>query len=172
MNRVVVRAVFILCIPSILCAAEERLMPSVESSKINLSFKVDGRAILVTVRNESQLALTAGTLYCAPYRLNLPRPTAAPNGRKWCSSDSDSLPETSNPIADYLVSKRRSEESLALLTNPQFCTRPEPTLFYIRETIIPTKAKDLYFEAYNSYPQLVDCRLQDLRGREKRIWEF
>ena len=172
MNRAVVRAFFILCLPGILCAEEVRLMPSVESSKVHLSFKVDGRAILVTVRNESQLALTAGTLYCSPYVLNQPRPAAAPNGRKWCYSESDLVPATSSDIDAYVVSKMRSDEATAREINPQFCTPPGPTIFYVRETIVPKKAKELYFETGGAGPQLVDCRLQDLRGREKRMWEF
>ena len=160
-------------LPESTFANDERLMRSTESAKVSLAYKIDGRAIFLTARNESALVVTSGTLYCLPYVLNRPRPWSAPDGRKWCYSNLDPVRNTGDKsIDDYLHLKERADEALVRLVNPQVCASPEPTLFNFKEKIFSKKTKELYFELYEPQPRLVDCRLQDLRGRETKVWEF
>lgn len=152
-------------------AGEDRLFPSSESASVTMTLKIDGRAIVVGVKNDSRLAITGGTVYCAPFLLSRPRPRLAPDGRKWCYSKLD-MPAGSSQMDSYVQGRLLADEMLARQTNPQTCVPPEPSLFSVNEIIFPKKVKEFYFETGPSSPPAMDCRLEDLRGRERKAWEF
>ena len=139
-------------------AESDKLLLSEHSSKIKMSFRVDGKAVRASVVNQSPLALTSGTLVCAPYDLNHPRPKVAPDGRKICA-------EIGNPF----------EASLALNMTPRSCVLDmeiDALRFPFETTVLPGKSQEVYAEVYRVSFPVTSCRLEDLRGREKKIWDF
>ena len=72
----------------------------------------------------------------------------------------------------YAQSRLFVDEMLARKINPQICVPPEPWLFSLNEIIFPKKVKEFYFETGPASPPAMDCRLDDLRGRERKVWEF
>lgn len=132
--------------------AEERLLLPEHSKEITMSFRVDGGAVRATITNLGQLALTSGALVCAPYDLNQPRP------KKYevCENIID-------PMESYVAIRAKT------------CVFSFETVvrrFPFDGTVLPKKSKERYFELYSSANPVTSCRLEDLRGREKRLWDF
>ncbi len=72
-------------------AESDKLLLSEYASKIDMSFRVDGKAIRATVVNKSSQVVTSGALVCAPYDVGRPRPKMGPDGRKVCEEIGESL---------------------------------------------------------------------------------
>ncbi len=133
-------------------AAEDRLLLTEHSKEITMKFRVDGRAVRATITNQGQLVLTSGALVCAPYDLNQPPPKRF----QVCELIND-------PIESIAAMRTKTCVFLHEVVVRQFS---------FEETIAPKKSKELYFEVYGgSYP-VNSCRLENLRGREKRLWDF
>ncbi len=135
---------------------EEKLLPSAEEAKIKMSWKLDGRAQLVIVKNDSRLVLTHAYLVCKPYDSTKPLPKRAPSGKVWCST----LP----PTLMSLKEQYEIEDGL--------CARQESFNRYLDEAVLPGKSKEFYFETHVKELPPVGCRLENLRGREPKFWEF
>lgn len=131
---------------------QDKLLPSEEATKISLSLRRDGRALLITVKNDSRLALTSADLVCELYDSSKPLPKFATNGREWCVSPKDNLDE-------YFRQGGK-------------CEHPNPYSWSIPEPVLPGKSKEFYFETPNGRLPPVRCASMDLRGRARKLWEF
>ncbi len=135
---------------------QEKLLPSAESTEISLTWHMDGRAQLVTVKNDSRLVLTWAYLVCEIYNSTQPLPKRAPSGKKWCSI--------------YPVSLMSHEEQNDIIYNQ--CDHPYAHKRSLDKTVLPGKSQEFYFETPDGELPPVSCKLEDLRGRAPKFWEF
>lgn len=136
-------------------AQEDRLIPTEEKSKLSMSWRLDGKAQLITIKNESNLVLTSAKLFCELYDSSKALPKFAPNGREWCAKN---LP----PLAQ-----------LQQLQNK--CVFPDPierSLSHSEFPLLPGKSKEFYLELIDGREIPVSCRLEKARGRAKRFLDF
>ena len=132
--------------------AQDKLLLTEHSREITMNFRIDGGAVRAMITNQGQLALTSGTLVCAPYDLNQPRPKRYED----CESIVD-------PIESYAAMKTKTCVHSIQIVEQRFP---------FEGIVLPKKSKELYFELYSSTFPVTSCRLEGLRGREKRLWDF
>ena len=138
--------------------AQDRLIPSEDVAKIQLTYRFDGRALSVSVANGSQLVITGGAIACAPFDQSRPRPRLAPNGKEWCWSQGEPLD---------LAFSQQARGGFG-----KVCEFSEPISYSINETVGVRKTRTLYFEAPAGRHVATFCEAKDLRGRNPKFWEF
>lgn len=128
-------------------------------AKVGLTFRVDGPAVRAKIRNGSPIAVTSGKLVCAAYDMSVQR-RQAPDGRVVCDD-----------IADPRQRLAAIDERVLRASSGCLLERELISANRFEQTVLPGKEEELYFEFGVIYP-IVSCRLDELRGREKKLWEF
>ena len=129
---------------------EDQLLPTAAVAKMDVRYTADGRALHVTIKNDSALALTAGKVVCDKYDSKLPKPRVASTGFPWCSGE---------------------EAGVFISGAYKRCEYNSPYLAWFDETIKPGKSKELYFELKDYQVPVLRCEIKDLRGRAAKFWE-
>lgn len=137
--------------------AEDRLMPSNELAQVRMKLHVDGNAILVNLKNNSQLTITSGEIQCQLLDPSKPSNGRASNGQEWCTPGGN--------VDAYL------DQQIRLGRTGQKCAHPNPYGFDFSERLAPGKSKELYFEVPPGRMPPRMCSLQNLRGRPTKFWE-
>ena len=130
--------------------AEDPFISTAETRKISVQYASDVRALHVTIKNESSLLLTAGTLVCDKYDRKLAQPKIASTGFEWCSGR----------ISDTISGRFKN------------CEYGSPYLNFFEETVKPGKTKTLYFELEDYQVPVQQCEVKELRGRAAKLWDF
>lgn len=139
------------------CADDrDQLIPGKEAAKVSVKWVADSGAIRAKVTNESNLAITGGKLACELVDPSKPMPKLTSSGTEWCVSP--------HKLDDYLAQQLR--------IGSQKCEHADPYDFDINEKVLPGKTKELYFEVPRGRRAPVICKLESMRGRAKRIWDF
>lgn len=130
--------------------AEDPFISTAETRKISVQYASDVRALHVTIKNESTLLVTAGTLVCDKYDRKLARPVIASTGFPWCTVK----------LSDMISGRNKN------------CEYDSPVINYFEEAIKPGKTKTLYFELEAYQIPVVFCEVKELRGRVAKLWDF
>lgn len=136
---------------------EEKLLPSEEAAKISMTWRLDGRSLLVNIKNDSRLSLISAELDCKVYDTSKPIPKFAPNGDEVC---------VSGPNLEDLFQKQRLRQL------GKECVYKYPFSHTIPEPVLSGKSKEFYFETAKFRMPPIQCELTDLRGRARKLWEF
>jgi hypothetical protein len=129
---------------------EDPFISTVETRKISVQYASDVRALHITIKNDSSLMLTAGTLFCDKYDRKLAQPKVASTGFPWCTGR----------ISDAISGPYKN------------CEYGSPYLKFFEETVKPGKTKTLYFELEEYQIPVQQCEIKELRGRAAKFWDF
>jgi hypothetical protein len=129
---------------------EDPFISTAETRKISFEYAADVRILQVTVKNESSLAITAGTLVCDKYDHKFARPELAPTGFKWCTGR----------MTDTISGRYKN------------CEYVDSAMEFFTEVIKPGKTKTLHFELKDYHVPARYCEVKELRGRAAKFWEF
>lgn len=133
--------------------AEERLLPTDQARRINVSIKRDGKAVLALVSNGSQSVVTSAKFVCTTYDTNNPNAKVSWNGLTLC--------DPAVPGFFYLSGGEF-----------QACQQRGVWTQELTEKLLPGKAKEYYFEPPEAAIATLKCDVSDFRGREKKVLEF
>lgn len=145
---------------------KERLLPSEEAAKISMTWHQDGRAQLVTVKNNSLLVLTSADLFCTLYDSKKPLLNIAPTGLKWCTSDLSNGQYYRLQDEGFHIGSRTMVGGIC---------QPPTLIWNLTESVLPVlpgKSKEFYFEREAGRLLPVGCSLQNPRGRAKKFLDF
>lgn len=143
----------------------ERLLPSAEAAKINMAWRQDGRAQIVTITNNSKLVLTAAEISCALFDTAKPFPNISPTGLKWCTSDiSNGQDYRLQYEGAYMTVGKGGERCQLFAINWDLTESVFP--------VLPGKSKEFYFEREAGRILPVSCGLHNPRGRAKKFLDF
>lgn len=150
--------------------AQDQLLPQRAAAQVQVSHRQDGRAVYVTVVNSSGMVMTSAELACVhdePMR----RKSSATGGL-----DPKLMPafvatlEADSPAG--ASGRKNTPATPAAWPDPYVRSAPRVGVrSKVQEKVLPGKSVQVYFEVPAG--QEVDhCSLDDLRGREKRWFEF
>lgn len=152
----------------------QKLLPSEEAAKISMTWRLDGRAQLVTVKNDSRLVLISAELACELYDASKPIPKFAPNGDEVCVSNTQVTGKGMSDGLDQQLAQlaETSKQKLRLMNLRKECVSTYPISHTLPEPVLPGKSKEFYFETDKQRLPPIHCALTELRGRARKLWEF